>query len=183
MRLDQITEQYGAAVAVRYHAFLLRPAPEPRTVEAFTRYTNSWMRPAEMEPAASFQVWSGKHEPPSHSVPGLVAGKAAETFGEELSGAFHRRMLQAYFTENRTISDRDVQLDVAADVGIDAEAFAPLLDEQRFVEAVVADHEDAYAHGITAVPSVVVNGQYLLQGALDVAQYERVVEKLGSEAG
>ena len=170
----------GDRVSITYHAFLLRPSPEPRPMEKFTEYTRSWLRPAEMEPAASFQTWSGEHQPPSHSVPALAAGKAVETFGEATAAAFHRRMLQAYFTENRTISDPDVILAIGAEVGVDADELAPLLEQRRFVDAVVADHEAAYERGITAVPSVVVNREYLLQGALDVDQYARVVDKLSS---
>ena len=147
-------------------------------MDKFTAYTRSWERPGEQEPAAQFREWSGEHEPPSHSVPGLVAGKVAETFGPELSAAFHRRLLSAYFTENRTVSDPEVLADVAAEVGIDADAFEALLGERRFIDAVVSDHGAAYEHGITAVPSVLVNNEYLLQGALAVDQYERVINKL-----
>ena len=79
-------------------------------------------------------------------------------------------------------SDRDVILDVAAAVDIDTEALTRRLDaDAGALEAsVIADHRAALALGISAVPTALVNGEYVLQGALTLAQYRRVVERLGS---
>lgn len=162
---------------------MLRPEAEPRTVEAFTRYTQRWSRIADLEPAAVFRPWSGEHEPPSHSRPPLVAGKAvlAEA-GPEAFEQFHLALMRAYFADNRTISDRAVILDVADTAGIDADALARRLDDDTgaFEAEIVADHRAALALGISAVPTVLVNGEHVLQGALTLEQYRRVVERLGN---
>jgi len=161
---------------------MLRPAPEPRPLEQFTRYTQRWQGIAELEPAAAFRTWTGEHEPPSHSMPPLAAGKAVlADFGRAAFDRFHLALMRAYFTESRTISERGVILDVAAAVGIDAEALAVTLDDRAadFEAAVVADHREALSLGIAAVPTAVVNGEYMLQGAMSVEQYRRVVERLG----
>ncbi|MEE9414619.1 MAG: hypothetical protein V3V01_04985, partial [Acidimicrobiales bacterium] len=105
MRLDQVKSEFGAAVEIEWKAFLLRPTPEPRPMDKFIRYTESWARPAELEPAATFNQWSGEHEPPSHSLPSAIAGKVAAGFGPELFEKFHWRLLESDFTENRTVSD------------------------------------------------------------------------------
>jgi len=54
------------------------------------------------------------------------------------------------------------------------------LDEQSdaYEAAVVADHRRALAQGIAAVPTVVIDHEYLLQGALRLEQYRKVVERL-----
>lgn len=170
----------GDAITVEWRSFMLRPSPETRRHEAFARYTESWRRPAEMEPAARFTVWSSGAEPPSHSLPALVAAKLAATFGDEAYRAFHHALLEAYFTHNRTISDRDVLIDVAATVGMNADEFATGLDEQQRVLAntVIDEHNQAIAAGITAVPTVVVGGALAVPGAQDVDTYERLVERL-----
>jgi predicted DsbA family dithiol-disulfide isomerase len=182
VRLEQLEREVGDVLTVEWRSFLLRPEPRERTVEQFTRYTESWARPAAAEPAAEFQVWSGEHEPPSHSVPALSAGKAVVAeFGGDAFDRFHHALLRAYFAENRTISDRGVMLDVAADVGLDRDRLDGRLarDREAFEAAVVSDHRDALARGIAAVPTVVVADEYVLQGAMALEQYRKVVSRLG----
>jgi predicted DsbA family dithiol-disulfide isomerase len=74
-----------------------------------------------------------------------------------------------------------VLLDVAAGAGLDREEFDRRWrdDLPGLVEAVRTDHNEAVESGITGVPAVVVNGEYLLTGALEVAQYRKVVARLG----
>ena len=165
-----------------WHAFLLRPTATERSLDSFTRYTTGWARPAASEPDATFRTWSGEHSPPSHSMPSAVAGKAVlHAFGAAAFDRFHLALMHAYFGDNRTVSDRAVILDVASSCDLDAAALAATLDaETASLEAeVVADHRDALRRGIAAVPTVVVNDEYVLQGAMTVAQYQKVVARLG----
>ena len=181
MRLDQLQQEVGDALAIEWRAFLLRPREEERSVEAFTHYTERWARCAEAEPAAEFHTWSGAHAPPTRSQPSAIAGKAVrDTFGADAFGRFHLALMHAYFAENRTISDRAVILDVADACGLDGAELARRLDEQSdaYEAAVVADHRRALAQGIAAVPTVVIDHEYLLQGALRLEQYRKVVERL-----
>lgn len=179
MRLAAIEAEFGDQVNVEWKAFLLRAEPEPRPMDKFTKYTTSWVRPGEMEPRALFREWSGEHQPPSHSLPSSIAGKAAQTFGAEAYRAFSMGMFKAYFTENRTISERSVQLDVAEAAGIDRAAFAEVLnDETKELEhSVWEDFQYAVQNEVTAVPSVVVENQWVLPGALDEEQYRRIVQR------
>jgi predicted DsbA family dithiol-disulfide isomerase len=182
VRLDALHREVGDVLEIEWRSFLLRPRAEERTVEAFTRYTEHWARPAAAESLASFRTWSGEHPPPSHSMPSAIAGKAVvHTFGADAFDRFHLALMHAYFAENRTISERDVILDVAAQVGLDATELAACIDDNGpALEAeVVADHKDALAQGIAAVPTVVVADEYMLQGALGIEQYRKVVGRLG----
>ncbi len=184
MRLEQLAGMEGDGVEIEWRSFLLRPEPEERDMEKFTKYTRSWERPAEIEPEAKFNSpWSGEHEPPSHSMPAAIAGKVAASFGPEAAKAYHQGLLDAYFVENRTVSDRDVLLDVADEVGIDREEFASRFDEGRvpIAHQVIEDHNAAINAGVTGVPAVVVDGRYLVGGAVDVDQYQRVLEHVRSE--
>ncbi len=176
--------QVGDQLELEWRSFLLRPQPEPRPQEKFVAYTKSWLRPAEMEPATTFNVWATENAGPSHSMPSSIAGKLAESFGDEASFRFHRRLLEAYFTENRTVSDDQVLADVAADVGIDRTLFTERLatEARALSELVIEDHNLAVNSGITGVPAVVVNDTYLLTGAMEVEQYLRVVDRMSAEA-
>jgi predicted DsbA family dithiol-disulfide isomerase len=187
VRLDALHRELGDVIDIRWRSFLLRPEPSDRTLEQFTRYTESWARPGEAEPAAEFTRWSGEHEPPSHSFPSAIAGKAVlHAFGPAAFDRFHLALMRAYFTENRTVSERAVILDVAGAVGLDADELATVLDRDTDAlrDEVVNDHKAALAQGIAAVPTVVVDtgfedGEYMLQGAMALDQYRKVVARLG----
>ncbi len=183
MRLEEIADEYGDQVELIWRSFMLRPEPEDRPMEKFTRYTESWERPGSMEDRVTFNRWSGDHEPPSHSMPSSVAGKVAATFGPEAAKAFHHGAMQAYFTENRTISDWGVLLDIAEAAGMDRQEFDQRwqADEAGFTNQVVTEHNEAIGAGITAVPSLVVGERYLVPGAVDVADYRQVIERFRQE--
>lgn len=177
MRLEQLTEELGSEVEVTWRSFLLRPEPEPRPMEKFVEYTHHWSRPAAMEPQATFHTWSGEHQPPSHSLPAAVAGKVASGFGAPARAAFSDRLFRAYFADNRTISDREVLLDVAAEAGLDRSEFDRRWDDQEdeLTKQVWRDHATAVQSGISGVPAVVVNRRWLIPGAVDVEQYREAV--------
>lgn len=180
MRLDQLAHEVGDALTLEWRAFLLRPFPKPRPLDEFTAYTQRWARPAAMEAGATFRTWSGDHEPPSHSTPSAVAGKAVlHEFGAEAFGRFHLALMHAYFAQNRTISDSAVILDVAASVALDAPRLAARIEAtvDELETEVIADHRAALGRGIAAVPTVVVDDEFVLQGALTLDQYRKVVAK------
>jgi predicted DsbA family dithiol-disulfide isomerase len=180
VRLDQLQERLGDAVEIEWKAFMLRPQPEERTQEKFVNYTQSWLRPAEMEPLASFVPWATENPAPSHSLPALVAGKIVESINPELAGSYHRALLKAYFTDNRTISADAVYRAIADETGIDVAAFDDELATNRdvHVNQVIDDHNEALAAGINAVPTVLMAGSFPVPGAQDVATYERLVTKI-----
>lgn len=180
MRLEELAKLEGDGINVTWKSFLLRPQPEERSIEQFTEYTNNWQRPADMEPNAPFSwPWSGQNVPPSYSVPAAVAGKVAATFGQESWHLFHRRLLETYFVENRTISELDVFSDVAAEVGIDeAEFRSTYLDQSSMLaQGVLEEHNEAIRRGVNGVPAVVVEDTYLISGAVDVAHYQAALER------
>jgi predicted DsbA family dithiol-disulfide isomerase len=113
-----------------------------------------------------------------------VAARVATGFGADFARRYERALFRAYFVENRTVSDRRVLADVAAGLGVDAGVFDAALSERGEAEqvAVFADYHEAIELGIYAVPAVVVGGRRLVQGAVDVADYERVIEVVRSGA-
>lgn len=182
VRLEEVKRAARDALVVEWRSFLLRPRAEARPLDRFRQYAQSWRRPAEAEPRAGFRMWDGDAEPPSHSLPPAIAGKVAASFGGDAFDRFHLALMRAYFVENRTVSERAVALSVAAEAGLDAGEFAARLDmhAQEFADMAVAEHKDALARGIAAVPAVVVAGEYVLTGAMSVEQYSKVVARFGS---
>lgn len=163
-----------------WKAFLLRTESKATNQEKFVAYTESWLRPASVEPGAEFTVWSTDEPQPISSVPAHVAAKSVALTDPAASDAFHHRLLRAYFTENRTISDWAVLSDLAADVGLDRDEFLSFSAEREraLAEEVIAEHNEAVQQGITAVPTMVIDEVLPVQGAQEVDTIARWIERL-----
>lgn len=166
-----------------WKSFPLRRTPLPRDLEEFRGYARSWSRPAEQPDAGQFALWTSDNSPPTHSMPALIAGKAAASFGPAEFRAFHHRVLTAYFTENRTISDLDVLTEVAAQAGLDPTAFGNRLQQRwpDFEQEVLADYAEAIERGIDAIPATLVDDRYLISGAQELAVFCQAVEQALAE--
>ena len=104
----------------------------------------------------------------------------AESQGQQ--HALKRALLKAYFTEGRNPSDREVLIDVAAQAGLDPAAAREVLESGRY-SAEVREREQFYNRlGIRAVPSVIINDQYLIQGGQPVEVFEQSLRKIALEA-
>jgi predicted DsbA family dithiol-disulfide isomerase len=75
------------------------------------------------------------------------------------------RLFRAYFTEGRHVGRIDDLVDLATDVGLDADEVRTALAESTYAPAVTADLEQARAYGISAVPFFVLDGRYGVAGA------------------
>lgn len=91
-------------------------------------------------------------------------------------------LLAAYFTEGRDVSSRDVLVDVAAAVGLDAAEARRVLDEDRYAQDVRAQEQFYQSQGIRAVPSVIVNDRYLIQGGQPAEVFEQTLRQIAAEA-
>ncbi len=170
----------GPAISVSTKSFLLRPQTTVREREKFVEYTQSWLRPAEMEPRARFNVWSTDSPAPSGSIPAQVAAKAMAAWRPDLAHDYDRALLTAYFTDNRTISDRGVLADVASGCGADRSGFVSFLEanQQIITRQVLDEHNEAVEQGITAVPTVVIEGVLPVQGVQEVDLYEHWIRRI-----
>jgi predicted DsbA family dithiol-disulfide isomerase len=177
LRLADVAAEEGDALRWDWRAYLLRPEPQPRPREAFTDYTRKWERPGSLEPRARFTTWSGEHAPPSHSLPAALAAKVAGRLGDDAARAYRAALFPAYFTDNRTISDRTVLTQLAGEAGLDVDAFERTWHEQEdeLLREVWQDYSTAVGSGITGVPAVVVNRRWLLSGAVEADQYRAVI--------
>ena len=94
--------------------------------------------------------------------------------------ALKRALLDAYFGQGRTISDHEVLADAAESVGLDHAAAREMLARGAFATAVHDDEIEWRAEGITSVPTVVVDGEFVISGAQDPPRWERALRKLAA---
>lgn len=103
----------------------------------------------------------------------------AELEGRQLE--LKRALFKAYFTDGRDPSNHEVLIEVASRVGLDAEQAKAILASDRYA-AEVRQREQLFAQlGIRAVPSVIVNDKYLIQGGQPVAVFEQALRKIAAE--
>jgi predicted DsbA family dithiol-disulfide isomerase len=183
VRLQQIEREFPGAVEIEWRAFLLRPRPRRAEedpvagLERFVRYTQSWLRPAAEPDAGTFRVWETTAGPPSHSIPPQLVAKCAAGLGREAFLAIHERLLGAYFSENRDITDPEVLCEVWSEARLPAEAYAGTADPVH-LERTLAEHQDALDRGMTGVPAAYLEGQdSFLMGAQPLELYRRWVTR------
>ncbi|HEY8518412.1 MAG TPA: DsbA family protein [Candidatus Binatia bacterium] len=178
VRLHRLERESGGDVQIVWRSYLLRPVPDPkRTLESFRAYTRSWLRPASEPDAATFRVWEGDAGPPSHSVPPHLAAKAAASLGAQQFERMHLALLEAYFAHSRDITDRATLRAIWNEQGLPDEEFARV-DEPRFLEQTLAEHDEAVRLGVNGVPAARIEGSdAFVTGAYPIEMYRRWIER------
>jgi predicted DsbA family dithiol-disulfide isomerase len=177
-RLAALEREFDGALELRWKSYLLRPRPEPgRDLEKFRRYTQSWLRAAQEEPAASFKPWSSDEGPPTHSVPAQLVAKAAAELGPDAFANIHAALLRAYFTENRDISHPETLAALWREAGLPEAALARA-DDPELLRRVIAEHTEAGELGVGGVPAVRLAGSDVaITGAQPTESYRRWIRK------
>ena len=103
----------------------------------------------------------------------------------ELQGrqqALKLALLEAYFGRGEDVSSHDVLARVAGEAGLDAAAAREVLDSGRYADETREQERFYQQQGIRAVPSVIVNGKYLIQGGQPPEVFEQTLRKIVAEA-
>ena len=87
----------------------------------------------------------------------------ADTQG--LGGAMKERLLAAYFTEGRSVSDPAELADLGVEAGLDRARVDAVMASDEFGAEVRADEAQAVELGCTGVPFFVVDGKFGIPGA------------------
>lgn len=90
-------------------------------------------------------------------------------------------LFKAFFTERRDVSDIDVLIDVALQVGLDAGAVRAVLKSGERAANVRLHEKNWTDRGVTGVPAMIFAERHLLTGAQGVANYVRILSQLTSE--
>jgi predicted DsbA family dithiol-disulfide isomerase len=92
-----------------------------------------------------------------------------------------RALFAAYFTDGRDPSDRAVLIELATQAGLDPMRAREILESDLYADDVRARERFYGERGIQAVPSVIVNDQYLIQGGQPVEVFERALREIAAE--
>ena len=75
------------------------------------------------------------------------------------------RLLHAYFTEGRLISDPETLRELGAELGLPADELEETIASDRFADAVREDEQTAAGLGLSGVPTFIVDRQLGVTGA------------------
>lgn len=138
---------------------------------------------ATAERAGFPMAWTGEGvEPPAMMWNTFEAHKllrwALAEQGPEAQTRLKLALLKAHFQQRRNVSDRDVLLEVAEAEGFDRSKAAAALDDEALATATRMEEQRGRQAGINSVPSFVVNGQYLIQGAREPDDYANMLRQV-----
>lgn len=90
-------------------------------------------------------------------------------------------LFDAHFTHQRDVSQHDVLVEVAASVGLDADAAREVLNTASHAGDTRARQQFWTERGISGVPAMVFDGKYLLTGAQGAQTYTQMLQKVMAE--
>jgi len=99
-------------------------------------------------------------------------GKWAESKGR--GHAYHDAVFRAYFAEGRNIGQLSELLALAGSLSLPVEEARKVLEERSFKGLVDADWQRSYRMGVQAVPTFLLNGQFLV-GAVPYEALEKLL--------
>lgn len=102
----------------------------------------------------------------------------AGSYGEATQSTLKEALLDAYFQQGRTIGDVDTLSEIAAPIlNVTVAEVLDFLHSDRGVGEVNEELARAASHGITGVPTYVIDGQWSIPGAQDSDTFERVLRR------
>jgi len=95
----------------------------------------------------------------------------------KLAYQMQERLMHAYFTEGQPISDLDTLIQLATEVGLDAEEVRSALGSDTYAAEVRADIQQARAIGIRGVPFFLFEERYAVSGAQPTEVFIQALER------
>ena len=192
-RFGRAVEETGIDVDVVYRSFELDPRvptgeASPPLVDYLERKfgdrsrvqaAHARLTSAGAELGIDFR-WSGMRRANTFDAHRLLAW-ALHEHGADRQRALKQRLLHAYFTDGLDVADHGVLAGLAADVGLDREAATAILASDAEAEFVRAERAEAYEAGIMAVPTFVVEGEWMLQGAHETEKWVKALTHIRDE--
>lgn len=99
---------------------------------------------------------------------------------EGRQGAVVAALFRGYFREGLDIGDAQVLTEIAAQAGMDRAVTARLLATDNDRDDLAARDADARSKGVTAVPTFLVDRQYVLSGAQSVSLWQQVIDEIAA---
>jgi predicted DsbA family dithiol-disulfide isomerase len=194
IRLEKAVTAFDEAVTVTYRAYQLNdsPVPEPRLIKhVMAERVGDPVRAEEMLARVSA---TGASEGLSFDFDRAIA---ADTFAahqliawaavQERQADMLDALQRAHFSDGIDVGAPPAIAAVAGSIGLDATAALTHLQSAAGTSAVRTDIEEARALRISSVPSFLIDGKYVIQGAQEsdtlLAAFEEIARRESANAG
>jgi predicted DsbA family dithiol-disulfide isomerase len=108
----------------------------------------------------------------------LLLAEAAKDEGSKVFEALNEGLFRAYFTEGRNIGDPRVLREIAEAAGVPDGRIRQAWSDAACEERLASDHAAAAELGIAAVPTFIVDGRWIIEGAVPVEMLREVARKV-----
>ena len=167
---------------VEWRPFYLRPDMPPEGMELpehlRARYVETSERLRQMARAAGMEMVTPGRIPHTR----LAHESTEYARGRGRGEAFHRIVFRHYYGEGQDIGRWEVLRAAAEEAGLDANDMQREVEAGRYTATVQGQVEEAYALGITGVPTYVLNDRYAIVGAQPYEVFQQALERLTAVA-
>lgn len=189
-QLEQALARKGVGAYIRWHPFELNPEMPPEgqnlTEHIAEKYGASPQQSAENRNRLAAMGrdlgFTFSFSEDSRIVNTFAAHQLLDWAQEAgLQHPLKMALFAAHFTDGRDVSDPDVLVAVAGEVGLDPDAARQVLDSGSHAEQTRARQQVWTSRGISGVPSMIFNGKYLITGAQGADNYALMLERVLTE--
>jgi predicted DsbA family dithiol-disulfide isomerase len=175
-------------VEIRYHPYFLNPWVPREGISRDEYLTTKFGSPERYKSIAgrvadaaaseglTYAVDKMKRQPNTLDCHRLILW--AQSSGK--APAMKQRLMDLYFTEGADLSDREVLVQAAADIGMDPAKTRELLASDADVERVEAAANSAKDAGIDGVPTFILGGVAAVSGAQSPEVLANAIEQLAT---
>lgn len=179
-RVEKLRDEFDIEVEVC--AFELRPGIPPEGMSREEVSRGRVYPPGYLENLRATAAEAGIEMKRPALVPNTRKAHEATEFAKEHGRLWeiHRALFHAYFEEERNIGHVDVLCDIAAGVGLDADALRTALAGGRYAADVEEQLAWARAAGVTGVPTVIFAEKFAVVGAQEFAVFRDVAGRVAA---
>ncbi|CAD0183327.1 DSBA-like thioredoxin domain protein [Ruegeria sp. THAF57] len=190
-QLDLALQQQGVLAQLRWHPFELNPAMGAKGQNLREHMAEKYGSTAEQSQQARDRLtqigaeldFSFNFDDESRIYNTFAAHQLLDW--AESQGRQHplkMALFEAYFIDQKDVSDPKVLLEAAEAVGLDRVAGQQALSSGAHVQPVRQKQEFWTSRGISGVPSMVFGGKYLVTGAQGQDTYAQILRRCLAEA-
>ncbi|MGB7629501.1 MAG: DsbA family protein [Candidatus Deferrimicrobium sp.] len=179
-RLARLNEEFDVRIERRFLEIHPETPAEGRPISELGYPPGQWARMMEnldrMGKAEGIVFSERTFTTNSHKA--LLLAEAAKAEEREVFEAFNEGLFRAYFTEGRNIGDPLVLRDVAEAAGVPDGRTREAWSDAAFEERLARDRAAAAKIRITGIPTFIIDGRWILEGAVPVEVLREVANKV-----
>ncbi|HEX8043562.1 DsbA family oxidoreductase [Candidatus Deferrimicrobium sp.] len=179
-RLARLGEEFDVRVERRFLEIHPETPSEGRSVSELGYPPEQWARMMEnlerMGNAEGIVFSERTFTTNSHKA--LLLAEAAKEDGPDIFESLNEGLFRAYFTDGRNIGNPRVLGEVAEAAGVPASRIRQAWSDAAYEERLSRDHAAASGIGITGIPTFIVDGRWIIEGAVPIEMLREAAKKL-----